>query len=280
MRGAEIREAFARVWARPWLVAALALTNIGVSVVMTAPLSAMLAMLLDKRPAAAAMAAGNDGLWMEFLTAHTEVATVASVALVAGVVVYGLLSWVLDGGVLAALAFDDERRARGAGAVLGESGARASRMLTIGLFGALAAYDPAAARRHRLRHRARRHQRPHLPADAADVGGHARASPPSPGRRRRSPSTTRAAYRSTTRNTRSWRLRRARRGHALHPPRRDPAAPRVHARRLARRRRRLLAHRPAPLVRVFLTFLRLLTLVARVMITMTTLTAAARITRP
>ena len=136
-RGAGISAAFGRVWERPWLVAALALTNIGLTLVLTAPLSAMLAQLLDKRPAAGPMVAGDDGLWIEFLSDHADVAAVASVALGAGVIVYGLLSWILDGGVLAALALDGERRARGGAAVLAESASRAKRMLVLGLFGLL-----------------------------------------------------------------------------------------------------------------------------------------------
>ena len=142
--GANISEAFRRVWARPWLLMALALTNIGLAVVMSAPLSSMLAMLLDHRPAASAMAAGDDSLWIEFLMDHAEVAGVASVALAGGVLLYALLSWILDGGVLAALALDGERRARGAGGVLGESAERAGRMVKLGLMGALLRVVPLA----------------------------------------------------------------------------------------------------------------------------------------
>ena len=133
--GANISEAFRRVWARPWLLMALALTNVGLAVLMSAPLSAVLGMLLDHRPAAAAMAGGDDGLWIEFLSDHADVVVVASVAMGAGVLIYGLLSWILDGGVLAALALDGERRARGAAAVLAESARRSGRMVTLGLFG-------------------------------------------------------------------------------------------------------------------------------------------------
>lgn len=141
-QGANISEAFARVWARPWLLMALALTNVGLAVLMSAPLSAMLAMLLDHQPAAAAMAAGDDGLWFAFFSEHTEVAAVASVALGGGVLVYGILSWILDGGVLAALALDGDRRARGAAAVLAQSAARAPRMLTLGILGTLVRVVP------------------------------------------------------------------------------------------------------------------------------------------
>ena len=114
---------------------ALALTNIGLAVVMSAPLSSMLAMLLDHRTAAAGMAAGDDALWIEFLSDHAEIAAVASVALAGGVILYGLLSWILDGGVLAALALDGERRALGASGVLAQSAERAGRMVKLGLLG-------------------------------------------------------------------------------------------------------------------------------------------------
>ena len=135
MGGANISEAFRRVWARPWLLAALALTNIGLALLLSTPLSATLSTLLDHRPAAAAMAAGDDGLWFEFLTQHVDVAVIATVALMWGVILYGLFSWVLDGGVLAALALDGDRRARGGGEVLRESARRAGRMVKIGLLG-------------------------------------------------------------------------------------------------------------------------------------------------
>ena len=142
--GANISEAFRRVWARPWLLAALALTNIGLAMLMSAPLSAVLATLLDHRPAAAAMAAGDDGLWLSFFIEHTPVLVLASVAAVGGVIVYGLLSWILDGGVLAALALDGERRALGAGEVLAQSATRAGRMVKLGLLGALLRVVPLA----------------------------------------------------------------------------------------------------------------------------------------
>jgi hypothetical protein len=143
MRGANISEAFRRVWSRPWLVAALALTNIGLAMVLSAPLSAMLAALLDYRPAAAHMVAGDDGLWISFFTKNAGVAAVAAVSAGAGVLIYGVLSWVLDGGVLAALAFDGDRRVRGAGDVLRESALRAGRMLKLGAMGLVLRVVPA-----------------------------------------------------------------------------------------------------------------------------------------
>jgi hypothetical protein len=136
-QGANISEAFRRVWARPWLLMALALTNIGLAVLMSAPLSSMLATLLDHRTAATAMAAGDDALWIELLGDHSAIMAVASVALAGGVIIYGLFSWILDGGVLAALALDGERRAVGARGVLAQSATRAGRMVKLGLMGTL-----------------------------------------------------------------------------------------------------------------------------------------------
>ncbi len=135
MRGANISEAFRRVTERPWLLLALVALNTGLAVLLTAPLSAMLSQLLDQRPAATAMLAGDDGLFAELIADHFEVFAVAAVAAGAGVLVYGLLSWVLGGGVLAALALDGERRARGAAEVLAASARLAGRMIKTGLFG-------------------------------------------------------------------------------------------------------------------------------------------------
>lgn len=143
-QGANITEAFRRVWARPWLLAALVLTNIGLTVLMSAPLSSMLAMLLDYRPAATAMAGGDDGLWIELLGDNAAIAGVASVALAGGVILYGILSWILDGGVLAALALDGEARAVGAADVLAQSVRRSGRMVKLGLMGMLLRVLPLA----------------------------------------------------------------------------------------------------------------------------------------
>jgi hypothetical protein len=137
MRGANISEAFRRVWARPWLLMALALVNVGWSFLLSVPMSATLANLIDHRTAATAMAAGDDGLLFEFLTDHLEVAILAMVSTSVGVLVYGLWSWILDGGVLAALAIEGDRSARGAAEVLAESARRAGRMVKLGLFGTL-----------------------------------------------------------------------------------------------------------------------------------------------
>jgi hypothetical protein len=135
MSGANISEAFRRVTERPWLLAALVLTNIGLSVLLAAPLSAMLSVLLDRRPAATGMVGGDMGLIFELIIDHPEVVVAAGTAAAAGLMLYGLLSWVLGGGMLAALALDGERRARGAAEVLAASARLAGRMIVTGLFG-------------------------------------------------------------------------------------------------------------------------------------------------
>ena len=89
-------------------MAALALTNIGLAMVLSAPLSAMLAALLDYRPAAAQMVAGDDGLWISFFMRAPRRRGGRLGGAGAGVLIYGVLSWVLDGGALAALALDGE----------------------------------------------------------------------------------------------------------------------------------------------------------------------------
>jgi hypothetical protein len=136
MRGANLSEAFRRVTGRPWLLAALAVLNIGLTAVLSTPLSVMLQDLLDMRPAASVMVgSGDTGLLAELLTDHPDLIRVAAVSAGAGALLYGLLSWVLAGGVLAALALDGDRRARGAAEVLAESVRRAGRMVKIGLLG-------------------------------------------------------------------------------------------------------------------------------------------------
>lgn len=134
--GANLSEAWGRVTARPWLLAALAGLNVGLSVLLSAPLSALLSPLVDLRPAASVMmSGGDDGLMAELLADHPEVLAAAAAALGAGALVWGLVSWVLSGGVLAALALDGDRAARGAGAVLAESARRAGRMVKLGALG-------------------------------------------------------------------------------------------------------------------------------------------------
>lgn len=137
MNGAGISEAFRRVTERPWIIAALVLTNIGLAVLLSAPLSGMLSMLLDERPAATAMMNGDDGYLVTLLFDHPEVFAVAGVAVGAGVIVYGLLSWVLGGGMLAALALDGDKRAVGAPSVLAAAARLAGRMIWTGFFGML-----------------------------------------------------------------------------------------------------------------------------------------------
>jgi hypothetical protein len=135
-RGANLSEALSRVTSRPWLIVALAAVNVGLSIVLSSPLSAMLAMLIDRRPAAAVMVSGADhGYTVELLMDHPELTSVAAVALGAGVLLYGSLSWILTGGVLAALALDGERRAASGAEVVAESARRSGRMIKIGLLG-------------------------------------------------------------------------------------------------------------------------------------------------
>ena len=135
MRGANISEAFRRVTERPWLLVALVLTNVGLAVLLAAPLSGALSMLIDHSLAANDMASGDLGPIAELLIDHTELFAVASTAMAVGVILYGLFSWVIGGGVLSALALDGERRARGAAEVLASAARLAGRMIKTGLYG-------------------------------------------------------------------------------------------------------------------------------------------------
>src|SRR5258708_26998178 len=101
--GANLSEALSRVTSRPWLLVLLAALNVALSFLLSFPLAAMLASIIDPRPAATVMASGADhGYTIELLTDHPELLMVAMVALGMGVLLWGLLSWILTGGVLAA----------------------------------------------------------------------------------------------------------------------------------------------------------------------------------
>src|SRR5437660_10018088 len=96
--GANLSEALSRVTSRPWLLVALAALNVGLSVLMSSPLSAMLAVLIDQRPAAALMVSGADhGYTIELLADHPELLAVAMAALGLGTVLWGPLSCIVAG---------------------------------------------------------------------------------------------------------------------------------------------------------------------------------------
>jgi hypothetical protein len=120
---------------RPRLWLLLSALNVLFSSLLVAPLSVALAAHLDLRPAATPMVAGDDGLWFELLTDHPELVSLAVGALGAGALVWGVFSWIFAGGVLGALAVDGERRALGAAQVLEVTARSAPRMLVLGALG-------------------------------------------------------------------------------------------------------------------------------------------------
>ena len=97
-------EAFARVWARPRLVLALAALNVLFTIVAAHPLSSALAPAIDLRPGAGGLLSGDDGLYAELLLDNPAIGRVAASGAELAVLVYGLLAWLLAGGILATLA--------------------------------------------------------------------------------------------------------------------------------------------------------------------------------
>src|SRR5207244_1670740 len=75
--GLLMRGAIGTVLARPRLLLALALLNLATAWLTARPLSAALAPLVDKRPAATAMVGGDDGLAAELVSDHPSLVTVA-----------------------------------------------------------------------------------------------------------------------------------------------------------------------------------------------------------
>lgn len=130
-------DAIRRVRARPRLLLAVAGLHVAVALLASGPLSATLKPLLDGRPAAAGMMRGDDGLTIELLADHPEILRVAGASAQASALLYALVSWILVGGLLAALTRDggDDGEARGAVAVAQACARHAGRMVRVGLLG-------------------------------------------------------------------------------------------------------------------------------------------------
>jgi GNAT superfamily N-acetyltransferase len=137
-----LTDAIARVRRRPWLVGFLAALNLTFALLATQPVSAALAPL-DARPAGAAIVKGDDGLFAELLTDHPEIAREAAASGRTALIVYGLLAWLLAGGLLAQLGRDEDAPA-GARSFLGAVGANAAPMLKVGALGLLLRLVPIA----------------------------------------------------------------------------------------------------------------------------------------
>jgi hypothetical protein len=133
-----IAEALARVSKRPWLIVALAGLNLGIALLATLPFSAALEPILDARPAAAGLLTGDDGIFRELFADNAAVGSVAGAGAQLAVLVYGLLAWLLAGGILATLAQPGALGPReGAGGLLAASASHGWRMLKIGGAGLL-----------------------------------------------------------------------------------------------------------------------------------------------
>ncbi|HZS38726.1 MAG TPA: hypothetical protein VFF06_17965 [Polyangia bacterium] len=130
-----MREAIRRVTARPQLLLAVAGLHVAVALLASGPVSATLQPLLDGRPAAAGLVRGDDGLAGELFSDHPEILRVAGASAEWSALFYALLSWILVGGLLSALASDDDEHVRGPVAVAAACARHAGRMVRVGLVG-------------------------------------------------------------------------------------------------------------------------------------------------
>jgi len=130
-----VGEAAARAWRRRRLVGALALAHVVAVALASVPLDVALMPLLDGRPAASTLIRGDLGLAIELLTDHPELIAGALAAASLASLLWAIVSWALDGGVLAALVPVGEARAIGARAVLEASARRAGKMIAVGAAG-------------------------------------------------------------------------------------------------------------------------------------------------
>ena len=96
---------------RPMVLFAVALVQTMLGYLLTVSSTAALGPLMDRRPAAAAALAGDDGLLLELLQRHQELGAAWATTALVTLVVAVLLGWALAGTLLSALAFE---RVRGA----------------------------------------------------------------------------------------------------------------------------------------------------------------------
>jgi hypothetical protein len=137
-----IAASLARTLGRPRLCVGLGALNLGVALLFTVPFSAALAPLVDTRPAAAAMLAGDDGLAVELVADHPELLRLAAALVLAALLVHLLASSVAAAGVWQALVAG----ARGARPFAAACAQHAGRMLALALVALpLRLVPPAAA---------------------------------------------------------------------------------------------------------------------------------------
>jgi len=131
-----VRQAWARVRSRPRLVVGLALANLLLASAAARPLSWALASLLDRRPAATAMLQGHDALAAELLSDHPEPFIAGAAAAQMVLILWGVLAWILAGGILSTLALPSEIPPRGSlRELVGASAEHAWLMLKLGALG-------------------------------------------------------------------------------------------------------------------------------------------------
>jgi hypothetical protein len=138
-----LKQAWDRVRSRWRVVVALTLANLLLTMLASRPLSAALSPLLDGRPAAGAMVRGDDGLLAELLSDHPEAFNSGLGAAQALVILWGILAWVLAGGILSTMALGPVGAARGSVRdLLAASSTHAWRMLKLGALGLLTRLVP------------------------------------------------------------------------------------------------------------------------------------------
>jgi hypothetical protein len=137
-----LHSAWARLKAQPQLLALLWAAHLIVVFAATRPFDAALSASLDHRPAAWALLRGDDGLLGELLSDHPALPAAAASGAQVAMLLWGLASWILAGGILAWFA-----RARGGTLtlVIGSSVAHAVRMLMVGAAGLLLRIVPLLA---------------------------------------------------------------------------------------------------------------------------------------
>jgi hypothetical protein len=137
--------AWGRAWARPRVLVALTLLNLALSFAAARPLSAALSTVIDLRPAASTMLRPDDGLIAELLTDHRELIAAAFGGAQVALLVYGVLAWLLAGGLLVTLALPRELSPRGSlSELVAASAAHATRMLALGALGLVVRLLPIA----------------------------------------------------------------------------------------------------------------------------------------
>jgi hypothetical protein len=137
-------DALGRVLARPRVAVAIAALHLGAALLSSLPLIFALAPIFDNRPAAATLFDSDNAPWMELLQDHPEVLGSALTAALVGMMIWGFVSWIAAGGILAALASDEESAARGANAIFEACGRHAGAMVRIGAAGMLLRLVPLA----------------------------------------------------------------------------------------------------------------------------------------